>query len=319
MRSSTLWLLCCFLSTNLSAAEPTEKTTEEPELSVKEQVAQTKKKLHESTKDTTLLNQRLMEELDAYENSFALIPHKVNYILPFTYQDSPNNAPYSDNRSVMHSEVKFQVSFKVPVIPKTVFAENGYLFFGYTSRSVWQAYNTDESSPFRDTNHEPEIMLMFTSDAEWLGARIPAYTFGFSHQSNGQPGELSRSWNRIYLDVMMEYEDFYLSFKPWWRLPERSKRDINDVKGDDNPDIDDFYGYFELRGFRRIHDNELSLMIRNNLRSDNKGAIELNYSYPFSPKVRGYVQIFHGYGETLLDYNHKNTRIGIGFMLNNWL
>ncbi|PWK53624.1 phospholipase A [Pleionea mediterranea] len=267
-----------------------------------------------------LIKHRMGEELKAYNNTFSLIPHKINYILPLTYQNDPNEAPFSQsNRNLMNTEVKFQVSFKVPVTKETLFEDNGYLFFGYTSKSVWQAYNTDESSPFRDTNHEPEIMLMFTTDTEWLGAKVPLVTFGFSHQSNGQQDGLSRSWNRLYMDVLMEYEKFYISFKPWYRIPERAKRDVFDAKGDDNPDIDDYFGYFELRAFRKINDNELSIMLRNNLRSDNRGAIEMNYSYPFNKKVRGYVQLFHGYGETLLDYNHKNTRLGIGFMLNNWL
>ncbi|MCO7224921.1 phospholipase A [Pleionea sp. CnH1-48] len=271
-------------------------------------------------KEKGLIQKRIEEELKAYDNTFALIPHKINYILPLTYQSDPNQSLYEDsNTLLMHTEVKFQVSFKVPVTRQTLFEDNGYLHFGYTSTSVWQAFNTDESSPFRDTNHEPEVMLSFTTDAEWLGATVPLITFGLSHQSNGRDGEFSRSWNRLYMSAILEYEDIYIHFKPWWRLPERAKENPQDVTGDDNPDIDDFYGYFELGVFRRISNNELSLLLRNNLRSDNKGAIELNYSYPFSSKVRGYVQLFHGYGETLLDYNHKNTRLGIGFMLNNWL
>ena len=268
----------------------------------------------------TLVQKRIKKELEIYDNTFALIPHRVNYILPLTYMNSPNEAPFeATNASLMNTEVKFQVSFKVPVTKQTVFENNGYLYFGYTSRSVWQAFNTDESSPFRDTNHEPEVMLSFTTDKQIMGANLPLIVAGFSHQSNGRSGTFSRSWNRLYLSFVFEYDNYYLNFKPWWRLPEREKRDILDTKGDDNPDIDDFYGYFELSGFRRIGDNELSFTLRNNLRSDNKGAIELNYSYPFSSKVRGYIQMFHGYGETLLDYNHKNTRLGIGFMLNNWL
>ncbi|WP_144392786.1 phospholipase A [Pleionea sediminis] len=281
----------------------------------------TLKSTEESSNDHhQLVKKRIKNELDAYDNTFAIIPHKVNYILPFTYLDNPNEAPFADsNRSLMNAEVKFQVSFKVPVIKSTFFGDNGYLFFGYTSQSVWQAYNTDESSPFRDTNHEPEIMMMFTTEQSFWGTRIPLVTFGISHQSNGQSGNLSRSWNRLYTNILLEYENFYISFKPWWRIPERQKENEFDVKGDDNPDIDDYYGYFELRAFRKINENELSIMIRNNLRSDNRGAVEINYSYPFSKKVRGYVQVFHGYGETLLDYNYRNTRLGIGIMLNNWL
>jgi phospholipase A1 len=30
------------------------------------------------------------------------------------------------------------------------------------------------------------------------------------------------------------------------------------------------------------------------------------------------VQGFHGYGENLLDYNHKHNSIGFGLMFNDW-
>ena len=62
-------------------------------------------------------------------------------------------------------------------------------------------------------------------------------------------------------------------------------------------------------------------MLRNNLRVNdvNRGAVELGWSYPVTPKVRAYVQFFNGYGESLIDYDNSLNRIGFGVMLNDWI
>ena len=60
-------------------------------------------------------------------------------------------------------------------------------------------------------------------------------------------------------------------------------------------------------------------MFRHNLRRESHGAVEISYSFPFSPRIRGYAQIFNGYGESLIDYNAPITRIGVGVALTDWL
>jgi phospholipase A1 len=273
-----------------------------------------------ASEQKNLVAERAKAEQKSYKSSFVLTPHKINYILPFTYQTKPNDDPYlGSDIDFQHAEVKFQFSFKVPITQHTLFSENGYLYLAYTAQSLWQAYNSNESSPFRDTNHEPEIILSFLNEGEYKGLSMPLINFGFSHQSNGQSGLLSRSWNRLYIDTTFAYQKWYLSVKPWWRVPEQEKDNVNDAKGDDNPDIHNYYGYFELRAFRQLGDNEISIMMRNNLHSTQYGAVEVNYSYPINKQVLGYIQLFHGYGETLLDYNHSNSRVGFGFMFSNWL
>ena len=63
-----------------------------------------------------------------------------------------------------------------------------------------------------------------------------------------------------------------------------------------------------------------SLLFRNNLqRVDNRGAIEIGWSYPLTRNVKAYVQYFNGYGESLVDYKDPANRFGIGFMLSDWL
>jgi phospholipase A1 len=60
-------------------------------------------------------------------------------------------------------------------------------------------------------------------------------------------------------------------------------------------------------------------MVRNNFHiDDNHGALELEWAFPLLDRVSGYIQYFLGYGESLLDYNYKTNRIGIGFILKDW-
>jgi phospholipase A1 len=63
----------------------------------------------------------------------------------------------------------------------------------------------------------------------------------------------------------------------------------------------------------------LSATIRGNP-STGYGAGLMTYtSKPLLGPLRGYVRLFSGYGETLIDYNWRQTTIGIGVTLNDWL
>ena len=275
--------------------------------------------LSEPKEQTTPFERRVADENQTRDALFAISPHGPNYVLPVSYNNSPNSAPYAGQSSNLdHTEVKFQLSLKA-AIAKGVFHDRGDIFVAYTNRSWWQAYNKDISSPFRETNHEPEIYYSLSTDYDVWGMKLRNLQLGVSHQSNGRGGDLSRSWNRVFASVLLEKDNFYLHLKPWWRIPESKKKNLNDPSGDDNPDISKYLGYGELSMFYKLNDQNISMMVRNNLRSDNKGAVQLNWSFPLNNKLRGYVQYFNGYGESLIDYNASVSRFSLGFMLTDWL
>lgn len=255
-------------------------------------------------------------QFEADQRVFRLTPYKLNYILPLAYNDSPNDAVWrqgESNASIDHNEIKYQLSSKVKVWDNLL--DNDVdLWFAYSQLSFWQAYNSSLSAPFRETNYEPEAFLSFRTD--WgpiFGFTNRVVNIGFTHQSNGRSQTLSRSWNRIYASFGLERDDFGLMLRPWYRIPE-------DDADDDNPDIHQYLGYGELYGYAKWGESVFVLTLRNNLRSsENRGAVQIDWGFPLHHGLKGYVQYFNGYGESLLDYNTTSNRIGLGLMLFNWL
>ncbi|VAW87319.1 Phospholipase A1 @ Outer membrane phospholipase A, partial [hydrothermal vent metagenome] len=69
----------------------------------------------------------------------------------------------------------------------------------------------------------------------------------------------------------------------WWRIPEDEKESPTDLAGDDNPDIEKYMGHGELGVLWKLpRKNNIDMMLRNNLRSDNKGAVRLGWSFPLA-------------------------------------
>ncbi|WIO73052.1 phospholipase A [Porticoccaceae bacterium LTM1] len=269
--------------------------------------------------EETAVERRINLERYTANNPFVLNAHRPTYFLPFAYNDSPNEVPFEGvGGSLDNVEFQFQVSFKA-MMWDGVFGDKGRLDIAYTNRSFWQAYNTDISAPFRETNHEPELILGFQNDWEVFGLKNIANRIIFNHQSNGRSGNLSRSWNRVMAEMIFERDNFAMSFKPWWRVPEDYDASVpDDPSNDNNRDITDYLGHFELAGAYRTSDaHTWSMMIRDPV--SGKGAYELSWSFPISYRLRGYLKYFNGYGENLIDYNVKNETIGIGFQLTDWL
>lgn len=266
---------------------------------------------------SSVLDQYVAAEKAIFSFSGSFVSHRPTYILPFTWVSEPNRMPTSPRLGesgydyrLDNKEAKYQISFKVPLLTGLL-DDRTTLWFGYTQQSFWQVYNRDESAPFRETNYEPEVFLRYQADYDIGPGRLNGVTIGFNHQSNGQSEPRSRSWNRVVATAAYSYDRWLFMVQPWYRIPEGTK--------DDNSDIQEYLGYANYHiVYKLSEDRTLSLKLLNNLRSDNRTSVEFGYSFPVGDTVKGFFQYYNGYGESLIDYNERVERFGIGIMLNNW-
>ena len=230
---------------------------------------------------------------------FSLYPYKKNYLLPATYDlnKSEEKNPF---------ETAFQISIEKP-IAYNFFGLNDSISAAYTQRSFWQT--SKHSSPFRETNYEPEVFIQFPYKSLSV---LKGYKVALNHVSNGKNDELSRSWNRVYLESYLQFSNLFIIPKIWYRIPEKDS-------DDDNPDIEEYYGNGDLTFLYAYGKHTYELGLRNNLEFNekNKGSAEFNWTFPlpdflYLSNTYGIFQIFSGYGNNLIDYNTEVHRIGLG-------
>lgn len=266
------------------------------------------------------MTERVLEERETAFNPYVLTAHKHNFILPVSYSTGINEEIYQQNDvplrdGLQPAEVKFQISLKTQVNEADLMFANDAFSLGITLKAWWQLYSSDLSSPFRETNYQPEAFYLVPLLWGPFGGNT-AFVAGLEHQSNGQVQGLSRSWNRLYTMLIYEKGNFVGSIRPWYRIPEKSKKTPDDPEGDDNPDIIDFMGYGELNVSWRNEKNEFSALFRGNPETG-KGAMKIGMTFPLFARFRGFVQFFSGYGDSLIDYDHYQQRLGLGVALTN--
>ena len=244
--------------------------------------------------------------------------HKPNYLLPWRGSTGINQNPQSpDHGQTMAAggtdlnpnEAKYQFSFKSK-LAQGLAGGRLDLWAAYTQQSNWQVYA--ESAPFRESNYEPEVMAVLHTDRDVLGLRMRFVNFGLVHQSNGRGGALSRGWNRVYAQFGLERGNFAVMVRPWYELTGGDNRD--------NRDISDYMGYGDVLAVYQAGHHSFAALVRNNLKSsDNRGALQLDWRFPLYRNLKGYLQFFTGYGETMIDYNYRQDVIGIGISLSDWM
>jgi phospholipase A1 len=268
----------------------------------------------------SLIDQRWELSPDQKQGTFRVAPYKPVYILAAYHASSTNRNPSSPSEGhsvplpldLTNTETKFQISLKSKLW-EDVIGNYSDLWFGYTQSSRWQLFNATESRPFRETDYQPEFMLAFRTNYSLFGWDGRLAGVSLTHESNGRAVPLSRSWNRIIGSVGIDRPGWSVMLRPWWRLHE-------DRSSDDNPDIQDYMGRADVLVTHNWSGNEMSVLFRHSLRPGSRAhsGVEFNWAFPIYGELKGYLQYFNGYGESLIDYNHSASYVGLGVSLIEW-
>ena len=249
-------------------------------------------------------------------------PYKPVYLLPVSWTSRSNRSPARSSETpdnglvdaldLDKNEAKFQISLKSKIWSLD---DHGSLsvWGAYTQSSRWQVYNGRVSRPFRETNYEPELIVTHGSDVTLpFGWKASLVGLSFNHQSNGRAAPLSRSWNRLIGELSLERGETTVSLRPWWR--------ILNTGNDDNPHIQDYVGRGELLVTQKLGRHVLALTARHSLRfgDRSRGSAQLEWAFPIGGGLHGYLQLFSGYGESLIDYNFRESRAGLGVSVVEW-
>lgn len=209
-------------------------------------------------------------------------------------------------------DAKLSLSFKIKLI------ENTGLYLGYSQLMFWELQ--ESSSPFSDVNYNPEIFYrLFEGDNKGTWADIGIY----EHESNGQDEEKSRGWNRFYLLYNLEALKFgvstlYISLKGWVPYDvEDTNEDLTEYRGlyEINFTFAEFLGdYFDSSDLiLRVYSGGSTSIDPTNGGQELTLRMRSQFTKDFLPVLT--FQLFNDYGESLLNYNEKETafRVGIGF------
>lgn len=261
-------------------------------------------------------SKRVVEAEKSYTNYLKLLEHDGTYML--YYYSFPPQGIYGSN---MRSELKFQLSLKVPIW-RGAFWSKGTLFFAHTQTMFFQLFNRRISNPVRDTDYKPSIFYSYPGDWKFLGIVLKELRVGGIHYSNGIGGEecirsinptlmncRSRSaGNRILFEAILEYpwrsHTFGVQISIWPYISHRR----------DNPDLAEFMGYGNLRFYykygRHFAEMHINPIFSNYLKYH--GSIRLGYAFRINDFLSVYGQYFYGYGDSLFEYNIISHRLGIG-------
>lgn len=253
--------------------------------------------------------------------TFIVRTYLPNFVLPLHFTSSINRAPSSPNQPVSADknnykplDAKLQISLRAKVM-ENFLLPNADLWFAYTQQSFLQVWDRRDSAPFRSTDYQPEAIYVLPVPAQIGklpgGWNLRMVQIGLAHQSNGLSNPLSRSWNRLYASAALERGEIELQV--------RANHRVRGAGSDDNSDLARYVGNTEIMLSWLPGRSTAMLTWRTGVESLRRGSLQLDWTYPVNSDkpqgMRWFAQLFTGYGETLLDYNHRQTSFGIGLTL----
>ncbi len=273
---------------------------------------------HISQRENSKQNQH-----DYFYSDELLSIYNFNYIMPITYSANVNNSIETSSFEYPNSDIEYrpeqldfnfsnvEIKYQLSLLLLTYKGNGWRLYTYYEQLSFWQAYDRDNSSPFREINYNPGIFI-HTEGIKLSNNRVINFNLGLDHESNGQGPLLSRSWNRVIgsANLWINRND-HLQIALWYRLED---------KKDDNPDLVNYVGIGEFSYVNTTDIITFKINVGGNwIRGHPYG--ELNLGFRFNEKkdtvnANLFFQLYVGYAESLIDYNHSISRIGMGIVLN---
>ena len=249
--------------------------------------------------DRDLLNS-LIERFSIYDET---------YLLPMYYSINELSPPLGTTSKYSRFEAKLQVSFKT-LVTRDMFAGIGF-YFAYTQTTFFQVYSPQLSSPFRDNDFTPELILYRTF---YVDSPIPSVynlRLGYSHTSNGEGIDefglnKSRGIDKVFLELVYNIENFTAALRTWI------------FARFDPIDIRDYIGYSSLKLKYDLFNTHHFILSIGNLFHDYskyKGNVRFEYRYDLFDKIGIYAQYFYGYNDNIYEYNIKSQHIGIGIAI----
>ncbi|MEX0731622.1 MAG: phospholipase A [Aquisalimonadaceae bacterium] len=257
-----------------------------------------------STRDATALDEpfRLPKpSINDLDEGFALAANEPIYFVVGGNLDNAARLQYSFQYRIFDKDSSLVQNW--PWLER--------MHFGYTQTLLWDLLG--DSAPFTDSSHRPSFYWQSIGDND--GTTPDFLRIGYEHESNGKEGVTSRSVDSAFFHPgwLFHHGEQQLLIAPRFRF--------TIAKSGNNRDIDDFHGHVAL--YAR-YGNEASWVASALLRqgAGRKRSVQLDISYPLRKPIFArtggffYVQLFHGYGETLLTYDqHSGTQVRIGLAI----